>query len=193
MKNPSSPLDSTFTLVPDAATARHLRAETLPPSGNWMPRPWSDQLMGFIFLPRMLQKGRRVLESGREGRDLMSGYLFGDFDYADGSLLKFLRTNEARVVALLRECEEDTDVAERLIRESGRSAAEIQAWNKRFRRVNALFMAMWDADEGRRAPGWVTAGLKLSYNFVLMPPVYLLFRLAVWHRQRRKALAPGGA
>ena len=143
--------------------------------------------MGLIFLPRMLEKGRRVLASARQGRDLMNGYLFGDFDYADGSLMKFLRTNETRVVELMRECEEDTEVASRLIRESGRSPADIQAWNVRFRRINALFMAMWDADEGRRAPGWVTSVLKHSYNFILMPPVYLIFRLAVWRRQRRNA------
>jgi hypothetical protein len=56
---------------------------------HWMPRPWNAELVGCLWLSRRLDKGRQVLESERQGRDLMNGYLYGDFDYADGKLLKF--------------------------------------------------------------------------------------------------------
>lgn len=134
--------------------------------------------MGLIFLPRMLDKARQVLEGEHRGRNLMNGYLFGGRDYADRGILKFLRAKDARVLELVRETEDDAVVARTLVAASGRSAPEIQAWNKRFRTLNAPFLAMWDADEGRRAPGFGTSLLKLFYNFVLMPPVYLYFRTA---------------
>lgn len=116
----------------------------------------------------------------------MNGYLFGDFDYADGMLLRFLRTNDAHVVALLSESEDDEVVARALISASGRSPGEIKAWNRRFRRINALFTAMWDADEGRRKLGPGTSLLKTFYNVLLMPPVYLGFRVALGLRRLRR-------
>lgn len=151
---------------------------------NWMPRPWNAELVGCIWLPRMLDKGRQALASERQGQNLMNNYLFGDCDYADGKLLKFLRTNDARVLDLLRAMEDDQTVAHTLIRESGRSADEIQAWGKRFRTVNAPFIALWDADEGRREPGVGTSFLKLFYNYLMMPPIYLGFWIAERLRQR---------
>jgi hypothetical protein len=153
---------------------------------NWMPRPWNEELMGCIWLPRMLDKGRRVLESKRQGQNLMNGYLFGDFDYADGKLLKFLRTKDVHVLELLRESDVDEAVARTLIRESGRSADEIQGWCIRFRTFNAPFIAMWNADEGRRAPGVGTSLLKLFYNFLLMPPVYVGFWIAEGLRRLKR-------
>lgn len=143
-----------------------------------MPRPWNAELMECIWLPRMLDKGRQVLESRRQGKNLMNRYLFGDLDYADGKLLKFLRTNDGHILDLLREMNDDEAVAQRLMSESGRSVDEIQAWGKRFRTFNAPFIAMWDADEGRREPGVGTSLLRLFYNYLMMPPVYLGFCLA---------------
>jgi len=152
---------------------------------GWLPRPWHAELAGCVWLPRLLDKGRRALAGERQGRDLMNGYLFGDYDYADGQLLKFLRTDDARVRQLLGEVGDDEAVARALIQESGRLAEEIRAWNRRFRLVNAPFIAMWEADEGQRAPGAGTALLKLFYNLVLMPPVYL----ASWAIEKLRRLS----
>jgi hypothetical protein len=140
---------------------------------GWMPRPWNAELEGCVWLPRLLDKGRRALEGQRQGQDLLNGFLFGDFDYADGQLLRFLRTDEARVRRLLGELDSDEAAARVLVQESRRLPEEIQAWNRRFRRFNAPFIAMWEADEGRRGPGLGTSLLRLFYNGVLMPPVYL--------------------
>ncbi|MEC4890029.1 MAG: DUF5069 domain-containing protein [Nitrospira sp.] len=153
---------------------------------HWMPRPWNAELMGCIWLPRLLDKGRQALESRRQGKDLMNSYLFGNNDYADGKLLTFLRTNDAHVLGLLRESNDDEAVAKQLLAESGRSAAEVKAWSKRFRAVNAPFAAMWDADEGRRAPGAGTTALKLFYNYLMMPPVYVIFAIAEALRPRKR-------
>ena len=34
---------------------------------GWMPRSWEAELAGCIWLPRILDKGRRILESERHG------------------------------------------------------------------------------------------------------------------------------
>lgn len=151
---------------------------------SWMPRPWNAELAGCLWLPRMLDKGRRAIESEEQGRDLMGGYLFGDSDFIDAKLLKFLGTNDARVLALLHEYEDNLRVAEVLIGESGRSAEEVRAWGVRFRRLNALVIPMLEADEGRRKSGLGTNLYRLFYNYVLMPPVYAVFRRA--ERRRLK-------
>lgn len=153
---------------------------------HWMPRPWDAELLGCIWLPRMLDKGRQALESRRQGKDLMNSYLFGNNDYADGKLLTFLRTNDAHVLELLRDSNDDEAVATQLLTESGRSATEVKTWSKRFRTVNAPFAAMWDADEGRRAPGAGTTALKLFYNYLMMPPVYVIFGIAEALRSRTR-------
>jgi len=141
--------------------------------------------MGFIFLPRMLAKGRRLIASKAAGQDLMNGFLFGDFDYADRMLLKFLRLKDVRILALLREGLDDAAVARALIQESGRTPAEIAAWSRHFRWINAPFTPMWDADEGRRAPGLGTTLLKGFYNYLMMPPVYLFSWIVEGIRKRQ--------
>lgn len=188
MKTSSQTLESNSAVATGAIpAATHRRAAGQHPNGGWMPRPWSDELAGCVFLPRMLEKGRRVLQGERTGRDLMNGYLFGDLDYADGQMLRFLRTNETRVRELLAALDDEAAVAETLFREARRSPGEIAAWSRRFRRVNTPFTPMWDADEGRRAPGWGTSLLNWFYNAIMMPPVYLGFRLLSARRQRRES------
>lgn len=152
-----------------------------------MPGPWHRTVHGCVFLPRMLEKGRRALEGERQGADLMNGFCFGDFDYADGMLFRFLRTREDRVRELLQAWPDDDQVAARLIEESRRTPAEVERWSRRFRRINAPFIAMWEADEGRRPPGTGTAFLRWFYNVLMMPPVYLFVRIATARRARRRA------
>ncbi|HEU5315766.1 MAG TPA: hypothetical protein VFX49_06615, partial [Chloroflexota bacterium] len=76
--------------------------------------------------------------------------------------------------------------AAELVRRSGRTPAECAAWNARFSLLMGLFLAMIDADEGRRPPGWATTALRVAYNRVVMPPVYPVYRLLErWRRARR--------
>ena len=71
------------------------------------------------------------------------------------------------------------------MRRSGRSPAECAAWSTRFVRRLGPFLAMMDADEGRRAAGAGTTALRLIYNYVIMPPTYVVYRFAERRRQRQ--------
>jgi hypothetical protein len=155
--------------------------------GAWRPRYGTrDGAAGCVWLPRLIDKGRRVLAGEAAGRDLLGDYLFGVHDPADRQLLQFLgMTNEA-VLAVLRQQPDDGAAAVALVRRSGRTADECAAWSARFSRRNAVFSAMIDADEGRRAPGRGTTALRFVYNWVLMPPTY-----PVYHFLERRRLARG--
>jgi hypothetical protein len=130
----------------------------------------------------MIDKGRRVLEGEAAGRDLLNGYLFGVNDAGDAQLLRFLGMSNEDVLAVLAQEPDDDAAAAELVRRSGRSAAECAAWSAQFSRRNAPFLAMMDADEGRRAPGMSTMALRLAYNRAIMPPTYAMYRWAERHR-----------
>lgn len=152
---------------------------------DWRPRRWNELLAGCLWLGRMIDKGRRKIASEAAGADLMNGYLFGNSDYADGFLLKFLGVGDRRVLEILREQPDDTAAATAIIAASERSAAEIDRWNALFKLINAPFIAMWDADEGHLPPGPGASALKGFYNAIMMPPVNLAFRLM--ESMRRKS------
>ena len=153
---------------------------------DWKPRRWNEKLENCLWLPRMIDKGRRHIEAQRDAHVSMHGYLFGDLDYGDWQLLRFLRTNQDQVSRLLEELDSDQDVAKRIVKDSNRSKEDIEKWNKRFRAVNCLFTPMWDADEAHRSPGLTTTLIKYSYIFILMPPVYLVYYICSLFRRRKK-------
>ncbi len=167
--------------VPPAAAA--------PRAAAWRPRhAGGEAAAGLVWLPRLLDKGRRVLEGEAAGRDLLhdGGYLFGVNDPADGDLLRFLRLDNDAVLEVLRREPDDAAAAAELVRRSGRTPAECAAWSARTLRASALFLAMMDADEGRRPRGIRTTLLRLAYNGLVMPPGYLVYR-----RAERRRLAAG--
>jgi hypothetical protein len=144
---------------------------------NWVPRSGLDTARGLVWLPRMLEKARRQ-EAGRaSGLDLMEGYLFGDNDFIDERVLRFLRTNDAAVSALVREQPDDDAVAATLIERSGRTLDECIAFSRRLRKQLFGFI-MLEADEGRIPPGLKRTLVSFFYNKIVMPPVYALFRRA---------------
>lgn len=152
-------------------------------TGTWVPRhSGRDIAAGCVWLPRLIDKGRRVLEGQSTGRDLMGEYLFGVNDPADMQLLRFLGMNNDEVLAVLRQQPDDDEAASELVRRSGRTAAECAAWSARFCRLNGPFLAMMDADEGRRPDGLGTTALRVVYNRIVMPPSYPIYRMR--ERQR---------
>ena len=176
-------MNHTAGAAPSAGTAH----DQLP--GAWMPRhAGREAASGCVWLPRLIDKGRRVLEGDAAGRDLLGDYLFGVNDAADTQLLRFLRLTNEDVLAVLRRHPDDAGAAAELVRRSGRTPAECAAWSARFLRFNAPFLAMMDADEGRRAPGAGTTALRLAYNRVIMPPAYAAYRWAERRRLRGTAL-----
>jgi hypothetical protein len=164
-------------------------APVRPPAGpTWMPRhAGREAAAGLVWLPRLIDKGRRVLDGQAAGRDLLHPYLFGVNDPMDGQLLRFLGLGNEDVLEVLRREPDDAAAAAELVRRSGRSPQECAAWSARTLRRVRPFLAMTDADEGRRPPGLGTTFLRLVYNGLVMPPTYPLYRRA---EQRRLA---GGA
>ncbi|MDP9106630.1 MAG: DUF5069 domain-containing protein [Candidatus Eremiobacteraeota bacterium] len=145
-----------------------------------MPRSGRDSIAGLAWLPRLLDKARRCETS--DGR-LVDGYCYGDNDFIDKQLITFLRTNDTTVSHLVREHPADADVATILVERSGRSAAEIAAFDKTFRRKNLDFVFV-EADEGRLAPGFKATAIRFFYNNVVMRIFYPQFE-----RDERKRTA----
>jgi hypothetical protein len=152
---------------------------------GWTPRSGRDSMAGLSWLPRLLDKARRC-ETSPTGR-LADGYLYGDNDFIDKQLITFLRTDDATISQLVREHAADADVAVILVERSGRSAAEIAAFDTSFRRKNFDFVLV-EADEGRLPSGFKTASLKFLYNNVIMRIVYPMFAR---DERKRKAAASG--
>jgi hypothetical protein len=156
-------------------------------AGEWRPRHGTaDVAAGCVWLPRLIDKGRRVLAGAALGRDLMGAYLFGVHDPADRPLLKFLGMTNDDVLAVLRHEPDDDAAAAELVQRSGRTPAECAAWSAQFSRRNALFSSMIEADEGRRPPGIGTTALRVFYNWVLMPPTYPVYRFLERRRLARE-------
>lgn len=105
----------------------------------------------------------------------MGEYMFGQYSYFDIRMLRFLRANERTVCEMVRDDADDESVARRLIAASGRSAAEVRAFNRRFGTTYAIIFRMIDADEGRIG-GPLGSVLRSLYNGIIFPPAAVLFR-----------------
>ena len=149
---------------------------------NWTPCAAHECVDDMVWLKRMVQKARQLEASRTAGTDLMNGYLFGRNDYVDGKALRFLNIGDQDVLEAVRSEPDDVRAAQALLRRSGRSVEERRSFSRRLRRSMANF-ALFEADEGRLAPGPRTSLIRFFYNRMLMPLVYLHFNAA----ERRRA------
>lgn len=138
---------------------------------TWVPRSGLDSACGLVWLPRLLEKARRCELSA--GARLIDGYCYGDNDFIDRMVIRFLRTDDTRISALVREYDSDEDVARILVEQSGRNPEECAAFSKKLRRNTANFILL-EADEGRLS-GPKASIVKFLYNRAMMPIVYRLF------------------
>jgi hypothetical protein len=156
----------------DGGARSFSRRDANTPIMGWMPRSGRDSFAGLSWLPRLLDKARRC-ETSATGR-LVDGYCYGDNDFIDKQLITFLRTDDTTISQLVREHPADADVATILVERSGRTAAEIAAFDKTLRRNNLNFVFV-EADEGRLGPGFKGAAIRFFYNNVVMRIFYPLF------------------
>lgn len=148
---------------------------------NWIPCSGLQSIEGLVWLPRLLEKARRC-EGDRASGRLVEGYCYGDNDFIDKQLLKFLRTDDATVSALVRSEPDDAAVAKILVHRSGHTPDECRAFSKKMRRLSFDF-ALLEADEGRMAPGLKRTIISGFYNGIMMPVVYSMFRRDELKRQ----------
>lgn len=154
----------------------------------WVPRSGREEVAGCAWLPRLIDKARRQLESKRTGRDQLSPYMFGDNDFMDAKLLSFLKVSGSEVLDVLWGEPDDRAAAAEIVRRSGRTHEECASWSAEFQNSQRLPLAVFDANEGRRAPGLSTTLMRLCYNRILMPPV------AWWYRRaERRGDREGGS
>jgi hypothetical protein len=151
---------------------------------SWTPCSGLESAAGVVWLPRLLQKARRALNSP-DGR-VVDGYLYGDNDFIDKQVIAFLRTDDETITKLVRENPSDADVARIIVERSGRSASECAAYSGSLKRKLFNFV-MLEADEGR-IHGFEASVIKFLYNNALMPIVYPMFRRD--ERKRKAAARP---
>jgi hypothetical protein len=104
-------------------------------------------------MPRLIDKGRRKLEGDRLGQDLLGDYMFGDHDYLDGFLLRFLGLPDAVILEILRDEPDDERAAAAIVERAGKTPEQCRAWSQRFEREQHLPLLNLDRDEGRYSFG----------------------------------------
>lgn len=150
---------------------------------QWCPRSAFERSAGCLFLGRMIDKARRRAAGRASGVDLMDGYMYGDNDYMDSRVLKFLGAKAADVDALVASNADDDAVARTLVERSGKSALQIKSFNRRMLALYGPIFVMFDADEGRRV-GPFSKALGGLYNALVFPPFHWKFQ-----RDERKSHA----
>jgi Domain of unknown function (DUF5069) len=142
---------------------------------TWCPPSGCQEIDGCIWLPRLVSKARRVLELG--AGNAIGDYMYGANDPVDGELLRFLGVTDRQVLDIVRDEPSDEAAARRILSLSGKTQSDRRNFSLRFRRRNAIFLAMMDADENRAPRGLRTAVLRFVYNRVIVPPVHMYFAM----------------
>lgn len=141
---------------------------------RWTPRSGYETLHGCIWLPLLLDKARRV--AAGSGHLIDGEWMYGDNDFADGILLRFLGVSDAKVVEIVRAQSDDAAAGAQLLAIGGKTPAQIAAFNRRFRLAAGAFMPLIEADEGRAAPSPWTNALRALYNGVIAGPAIAVFK-----------------
>lgn len=142
---------------------------------NWKPRySGRDEVSACIWLPRLLEKGRRAENCGT---DALGDYLFGERDYLDRKLLDFLGITESDIRRILRSTADDGRAAALVLQVAEKTPYECTAFSKSFARKYAIVLAMLDADEGRGKPSLVTKFMQITYNRLIYPIARVIYNL----------------
>ena len=109
-----------------------------------IPPRWDVEVDGIRWLPRMIEKARM-----RE-RGTLGAYLIGHSP-VDAALLERLNITTEAFVQLVREQPDDTSVLIAL-RAQGFDEAAVRRWSDAFPHRYALYITLWDLDEGYTPP-----------------------------------------
>jgi hypothetical protein len=111
---------------------------------NRMPPRWSVEVDGIRWLPRMIEKARMCQ------RGTLGAYLIGHSP-VDAALLKRLNITTVEFVELVRGHPDDIGVLNAL-RARRFDEVAVRRWSDAFPRRYALYITLWDLDEGYRPP-----------------------------------------
>lgn len=109
-----------------------------------IPPRWNVEVDGIRWLPRMIEKARM-----RE-RGTLGAYLIGHSP-VDAALLKRLNITTEAFVQLVCEQPDDASVLSAL-RARGFDDVALRRWSDTFARRYALYIRLWDLDEGYTLP-----------------------------------------
>ena len=109
-----------------------------------IPPRWSVEVDGIRWLPRMIEKARM-----RE-RGTLGAYLIGHSP-VDAALLTRLNITTETFVQLV--CEKPDDISVLVaLRARGFDELAVRRWSETFPRDYALYITLWDLDEGYTPP-----------------------------------------
>ena len=126
-----------------------------------IPPRWSVEVDGIRWLPRMIEKARM-----RE-RGTLGAYLLGHSP-VDAALLKRLNITTEAFVRLVCEQPDDASVLIAL-RARGLDDAALRRWSDTFARRYALYIRLWDLDEGYTLPKPWQRPLIASFRYIEEP------------------------
>ena len=131
-----------------------------------------------MWLGRLIDKARKYDSTGTAPGQMLGDYMYGDGDYLDGKLLRFLGLHDAQISEIVRGEPDDERAGQRILERSRKTSVECEAFNRAFARMNGPFLAMIDVDEGRCKPGLGTSLIKAVYNALVFPLGILMYRSA---------------
>lgn len=126
-----------------------------------IPPRWNVEVEGICWLPRMIEKARM-----RE-RGTLGAYLIGHSP-VDAALLKRLNITTEAFVQLVCEQPDDRSVLVAL-RARGFDEPAVRRWSDTFPRRYALYITLWDLDEGYTPPKLWQATLIAGFHRLEKP------------------------
>jgi len=133
-----------------------------------LPRRWSVEVDGIRWLPRMIDKARMSTNG------TLGAYLIGHSP-VDRALMKRLGIGTGEFVNVVTAHGDDVGVLGAL-RARGFDEARVRRWSDRFERTYAIYIHVWDIDEGYAPPNALERAALALFRTVERP-VMALFRL----------------
>lgn len=130
------------------------------PTTPWTPRSPFDEVGGYVWLPRLLDKCRHV--TAHPDAD----YLALDASLVDILFMRGVGVTSASIMGWVHEGLNDEAIAAAIAAQAGHDAAAAAAFSARFVRKFKIVLESFDADEGRMAPGPRQALLKFGSTAV---------------------------
>lgn len=113
----------------------------------WTPRSGKDEISGYVWLPRMLDKARHLMQGPSDG------YLALEDSYMDRLLLQHWKLKGDQIRGWVKEGLDDAAIAARIAAHAGEDEPARSAWSESFRQKYGIVLGLIDATEERVPAG----------------------------------------